>query len=83
MQIIALVALVKLLDSTNKPFLCSGLYAALVFCVGFFWGGYINEILIETVLAFAISSVYFWVLNRVEGLFFWVILVLGLPMALL
>ena len=83
MQIIVLVALVKLLDTTNKPLLCSGLYAAIVLCFGFFMGGSPKEVVIGTALSFAAASFYFWLLNRVEGLFWWVIMVMGLPIALL
>ena len=83
MKIIALVALVKLLDATDKPLLCSGLYAAVCLGVGLFSGNEIKEILLVTSLAFVVASVYFYFLDRVEGIFWWVILVIGLPMVMI
>ena len=84
LKIFIIVALVKLLDATNKPFLCSGLYAVIVFSLGLLVGGAPTEVIIGTAISFGTASIYFWLLNRVEdSLFWWIILVMGLPIALI
>ena len=86
-KIILLVALVKLLISTDKPLLCAGLYTFVGSALGllFVFGGETSILiwLLVTVLRFGLSSLYFWLLDRVgDGILWWIILILGLPIGL-
>jgi len=75
-----LVALLKLLLTSRKPFLCSGLYAFVVLWFNFLFVSDFGTVLVRTLIAFGLSSVYFWVLNRLEGsgMIWWVVLTGGL-----
>ena len=81
---LVLAAFIRLLIATDKPFLCSGLYAALVFVLGLIGGAKILFLLILTIVAFALASLYFWLLDRVEAgtPLWWVIAVVGLLIGL-
>jgi len=76
-KIIFLVALIRLLIMNEEPFLCSGIYAAMVFIFGLITGTPFVSVLIATAIAFALSSLYFWLLNRFEGFFWWIIMLVG------
>ena len=83
LKIILLVALVRLLVATDKPLLCSGIYTAVVLLFGLIAGAPILALLIGGIIAFALSSLYFWLLYRVgTGILFWVILVGGLAIGI-
>jgi hypothetical protein len=76
-RIMLLVALVRLLIVTNKPLLCSGIYATIV-TTGALIGGVGIAAFVAGGMAFVLSSVYFWLLNRFEdSLLFWVIMIAG------
>jgi hypothetical protein len=86
-KIIVLVALIRLLIATDKPLLCSGLYTFVGFALGLLavMGGQAPflALLIATVIRFALSSLYFWLLYRIgEGGLWWVVLILGLAIGL-
>lgn len=66
-KLVILVALIKLLQATNQPLLCSGLYALVVFVFGLAWGGSFLAVLIGSVIAFGLASLYFWLLDTTEG----------------
>ena len=79
-KVLILAALVKLLLATNKPFLCSGIYAAVSFIFPLMTGkGFLVAIITGTV-AFVLASIWFWLLNRFEDRpgVFWCIVVLGI-----
>jgi hypothetical protein len=82
LKLFVLVALIKLLLATDKPFLCSGLYAGLVFLFGLMYGPV--AALVAGVISFVLSSIYFWLLSKFEGagLLWWVILIGGLLIGL-
>jgi hypothetical protein len=81
-RILMLVALIRLLIETNKPFLCSGIYAGLVTAVALISGGGIGAV-VAGVLAFLLSSAYFWLLDRFEdSILFWIIMIVGLLIGL-
>ena len=81
-QIFVLVALIRLLLATDKPFLCAGLYAGLVFLFGLLTGPL--AAVIAGAITFVFASIYFWLLSKFEGagLLWWVILVCGLLLGL-
>lgn len=76
-----LAALVKLLLSTDKPLLCSTLYAFLILALGTLSvvAGQATglQLLIATTLAFFVSSLFFILLSKTEGGTWWLVLVLG------
>ena len=81
-----LAALVKLLIATDKPFLCSSLYAFVILAMGFLsvqtgQATYL-QLLIATAIGFGVSSVIFLLLSKTEGGTWWTILVLGIVVIL-
>ena len=79
-------ALVKLLLATDKPFLCSSLYAFVILAMGFLsvqtgQATYL-QLLIATAIGFGVSSVIFLLLSKTEGGTWWTILVLGIVVIL-
>jgi hypothetical protein len=81
-RVLLLFGLIRLLIETNKPFLCSGIYAAIV--TGFsLIGGSGTTAIGAGGLAFLLASAYFWMLDRFqEGILFWVIMIVGLIIGL-
>ena len=83
LKIILLVALIRLLIVTDKPLLCSGIYTAAVVLLSLAFRGPSLVILIAAPLAFAFSTLYFWLLSKLDdSLWWWVVLVLGLVIGL-
>ena len=80
---LVLIALIQILIQTNKPFLCSGIYGAIAALFGLFMGSGFAGALIGGAIAFVLSSVYFWLLDRFDsGFWFWIIAVGGLVIGL-
>jgi hypothetical protein len=78
-KIIILIGLLKLLDVSNKPLLCSGIYAGIVFLLGLMFGASFLPVIVSTGIAFALSTAYFFLLNYFsESWYYWPILVIGL-----
>jgi len=76
-RVLILLALVRLLIVSNKPLWCSSIYATIVFAAGLFSSSIVAS-LIEGCVAFALATVYFWLLHRFDGSFlWWGILILG------
>ena len=84
-KVFLLVGLVKLLIETNQPFVCSGIYAVVSLLSGLLAGHPLLVVLIAAAVAFVLASGYFWLLDKLEesGGIWWVVLILGLPIALL
>jgi hypothetical protein len=81
-RMLILVALIRLLIETNKPFLCSGIYAGFVTILALIIGRGIGAV-VAGVLAFVLSSAYFWLLDRFEDtILFWIIMIAGLLIGL-
>lgn len=86
-KVIVLVALIRLLIVSDKPLLCSGLYTFVGFALGLLavMGGQAPflALLIATIMRFALSSLYFWLLYRIgEGALWWIVLIVGLAIGL-
>ena len=74
-------AIVRLLIATDKPFLCSGLYAFLILAMGFLsvqveQATYM-QLLIATAVGFTVSSTIFVLLSKTDGTAWWTVLILG------
>ena len=75
-----LVGLIRLLIATDKPFLCSGIYAAGNFILGLAIGHSFLGVLLGTGIGFVLASVYFWLLDRLDGssqVLWWVVAIGG------
>lgn len=82
-KIIFLVGLIQLLYKSEKPFLCSGIYAGLIFVFSLALGSGLVAALITTVIGFVLASAYFWLLNEFsDGPLHWGILIGGLLIGL-
>jgi hypothetical protein len=76
-RIMLLVGLVRLLIVSNKPLLCSGIYATIATAGALISGAGIAAFAAGGI-AFLLSSAYFWLLNRFEdSILFWIIMVAG------
>lgn len=73
-----------MLVETDKPFLCSGLYAAVILFFGWITGPFLPA-LISGAIRFLLASIYFWVLNKLDGYYFvwWIVALVGLSLILL
>jgi len=65
-KVLLLAALIKLLLVTNKPFLCSGIYAGVIFVFSIISGAGILSALLGTAIGFVLATIWFWLLNRFE-----------------
>lgn len=76
-----LAVLIRLLLATDKPFLCSGLYAGVALIFGLAFDGQVFPALVTFGIQFALASLYFWWLNRLDtgSIMWWVVAVLGIP----
>ena len=81
-NVIILVALVRLLLVTRQPLLCSGIYAAAGFVMGFFFQQPMQSLLLSTAIGFGLATLYFWLLNRLSGTLWWVVCMGGFLIAL-
>ncbi|WP_155734301.1 hypothetical protein [Pseudoalteromonas luteoviolacea] len=78
-KIILLLALLRVLAITEKPILCAGIYSSVALILGFMSGAALTYIAIAACVYFALSFLYFWLLNRFNhGPLYFVIMILGL-----
>ena len=76
-KIFILLGLIKLLDATNQPFLCSGIYTGILFILGLISEPPFLSLIIGCIIAFGLSSLYFWLLDRFQGSIIWWIIFIG------
>ena len=82
-RVVILIALTRLLVMTDKPFLCTGLYAALIVGYGLFSGVPVTTVAIAGGISVVVFGLYFWLLNRLQsGLLYWMVFILGIPVCL-
>jgi hypothetical protein len=69
---------------TEKPFLCSGIYAGAHVFFSLLLEMKWTTILILGVVVFALASLYFWLLSRIQTghLLWWVVLISGIFLGL-
>jgi len=79
-----LAVLVRLLLETDKPFLCSAIYAGLAFLLNLVFGNPFLTVLIHAAISFLLASIYFWALNRLDGseALWWLVAVGGIVIGL-
>ena len=84
MKIIILAALIRLLIATDKPFLCSGIYAGVVLIMGLVVGGKLPLVLVSAGVGFALASLYFWLLDRLDAqpAMWWLVAILGIAIGM-
>ena len=86
-QIAIFIMLIRLLITSGRPFLCAGLNT-VVMTVSSILGACISmqpvtsafwiALLIGTVILFALNSLYFWLLHRIDsGILWWIVLIGG------
>jgi len=78
-RFVFIIGLVRLLAITNKPFLCSGIYTALASIFIALSDRPVHHSFIIIVVVFALSSIYFWLLDWLEsrGIVWWIVFILG------
>jgi len=79
-KIVLLIGLVKLLEATDKPLVCATVYTVAVGFLGIALSyGNLNlgAVAISLGIAFILSFIYFWLLQKTEGSIFWWIIMLG------
>lgn len=76
-NVIVLVVLVRVLISTDKPFFCSGIHATAAFCLGLLFNYPASTVIMGTAITFCLSSLYFCLLDRLDGSIFWWLIMLG------
>jgi len=78
-KFLLLVTLVRLLIVTDKPFLCSVLYAGATF-LGLIFGLPFLAVLISASIRFLLASIYFWLLDRLDGseVLWWLVAIIGI-----
>jgi hypothetical protein len=79
-SVIFLVCLIRALVMLELPFVWAGLFAAFAVARRAFVHGPSWQILLSGFVAFAVCSIYFWLLNRFsESMLWWLILIVGFP----
>jgi len=81
---ILLAALIRLLITTDKPFLCSAIYSGVALIFGLAFGGRIVPVLISVGIGFVLASIYFWLLDRLDSgsVVWWIVAILGIAIGL-
>jgi uncharacterized membrane protein YedE/YeeE len=79
-----LAVLVRLLLETDKPFLCSAIYAGLAFLLNLVFGNPLSAVLLHAAISFMLASIYFWALNRLDSseALWWLVAVGGILIGL-
>lgn len=73
-----------MLLATDKPFLCSGIYAGVAFLLGLIFGNPFLVVLIHASISFLLASVYFWSLDKLDGseVLWWLVAIVGIVIGL-
>ena len=83
-KILFLVGLLKILDITQKPFLCAGIYGFLSFLITLIFGYPFIQSLVIGAVSLVLGALYFWLLDEYgdEPMRYWFIAIFGLPIGL-
>lgn len=82
-KIFVLVALIQILNRTDRPFLCAGIYATILLPINLMLETPLHIALISAGIAFALASLYFWLLNYFKyGWQYWLTFVGGILVGL-
>ena len=84
-KVILLAGLAKWLIEVEQPFLCAGLYTAANVGYAALFGAPLVTLLVMAAIIFALTSLYYWLLDKLEGadVLWFLVLALGLPIAFL
>ena len=84
-KIVLLAGLAKLLIEMDQPFLCAGIYTVARVGYAAIFGCSVPTLLVMAAIIFALTALYYWLLDKLEGadVLWFVVLALGLPIALL
>ena len=83
LKVLVLIGLLRILTITEKPYLCSGIYAVVTIVMALAFGSGVLKAALVGCVSFVLASIYFYLLNRFHsGLLYWVILVGGLAIGL-
>jgi len=79
LKVLIIISILKLLNITEKPFLCSGIYALIAFILNLAFSNVLIYSAILASISFVTASIYFWLLNYFQyGWQYWATLVIGL-----
>ena len=84
-KFILLAALIRLLIATNKPFLCAAIYAGVALGYGLLFRQALPAVLISTGVSFVLASIYFWLLEKLDGsseILWWIVAIGGILIGL-
>ena len=76
-RVLLLTAGVKVLLVTNKPLVSSAIYTIGHVAAGFAFQRPTREVLIGGAIAWVISTIYFFLMNRAKGVLWWLLLFAG------
>ena len=81
LNVFILAGLVKFLVESEQPFLCAGLYTASHVFLGLMFGQSLWYVVIFGAVILVVSTLYFWLLDKLEGsgAVWWLVFILGLP----
>ena len=67
-KFLLLLGLIRLLLVTDRPYLCAGIYTAVVLLFSILTGYSIGELLLTVIIVGALSTLYFWLLYKLHGM---------------
>ena len=78
-KIIAIVVLIKVLSSISRPLVCAGIYVAFRFVLVMGFSIPLKDMVTDSVIAFGLASLYFWLLDRYDGdaVIWWPVAIVG------
>lgn len=76
-KILVLLGLIKLLDSTENPYLCAGIYAFVAAIFAGMVSTEASQVLIAAIVGFLLSFVYFWLLIKTKFSWVWWVIMVG------
>ena len=83
LNLVILVAMIKLLITLERPFVCASIYAGITVFLGILFGMELMVLVARCVLTFVVIGGWFWVLNKIELASFpwWMALAVGFVFA--
>jgi len=76
-KILVLIGLIKLLQSTESPLLCAGIYAVVAAIFTGLTTTDFSKVLLIALIGFLLSLLYFWLLQRTRHSWIWWLVAMG------
>lgn len=76
-KILVLLGLIKLLEATDSPILCAGIYAVVAAIFAGLATTEISKVLLVGLVGFILSLIYFWLLKKTRFSWVWWIVMIG------